>query len=911
MPDPSKDRDSAPGTPRPTQRSRIGTSSGNLLRNVRDRFHPGKRSPNPFNVPSTGRTLVEDPSTPSDTSNTPERSKRASTLGSDTLPFSECKTAFALDISGSTAGKVLRVERSAIEAISDGLAAVRKRDSQILPWNNRSRRILTLDELDTTESAGGTDPTVILTDLPSKRVLMGSDIWFLLTDGEIDGDLIRNFAHEVGVARLHGTACVIVVFGSFLERPVMCNISVGQSVFAATPDCLFLFHDFESGKVYILQCKGAFRYLLPNGNNRIVVTHSTRWEDLPNFSYAQLHKMLVPKPRQPEADTLILSGGRLLYLDDIYNDSLGESDTQLLLSRSEDLDTLILTAHTRGRADDVRKWVSRQRLQNRDLVWMDRPDEHGATAKLIRALVNELRSAQDHSLGRPPRRTDGEDEIASKIETLQGLLRDCHRKNWEAFCSASNIKSRRHRERNNELDVVEGGLNVLSPPEPAYSPAYGPHLSPPSCSPTEYYQSQVSRKAARPGYAPVAPPSPQMNRPLSEQSLVYLKGFEAIRKCKTLYEQELVGGVYDTCGFCRESKVILCLLLKAPPDIRTEGFPALGSKSKHRYPLVLGNYPETDVVSSLVCCDACSHFLLQFGETPAGERLVAALPLVPLHREINKSTWFTTLTRAFENRFHDEILISVLLSAISSTINDLSSSDTPTSDLEISILNQAFHHVASLSASSGITSPSSMYTTSTGNGSLGSLRSEVSRALTSMEEADCQLLFYPLDGCVVLVQVSEALDPIGSDIQKFVWLRILFHFSEKHFALRVSTGDAEAIRTLLNIILEYPGQNDEASQSTKGKGSGQRKSAISISQLEGTYFFPVESREFATFERLGKYGSKIRSSYASATATFLGILHDNAAHFASPEEFFNSIRAQETYAKLFRDPENLDEEMQE
>ena len=446
LPDPSNDRDSAPGTPKPMQRSRIGTSSGNLLRNVRDRkninavklvvsnlafvgFHPGKRSPNPFNAPSTGRTLVEDPSAPSDTSNMPKRYKRASTLGSDTLPFSECKTAFALDISGSTAGKVLRVERSAIEAISDGLAAVRKRDSQVLPWNNRSRQILTLDELDTTESAGGTDPTVILTDPPSKRVLMESDIWFLLTDGEIDGDLIRSFAHEVGVARLHGTSCVIVVFGSFLERPDMCNISVGQSVFAATPDCLFLFHDFESGKVYILQCKGAFRYLLPNGNNRIVVTHSTRWEDLPNFSYAQLHEMLVPKPRQPEADTLILSGGRLLHLDDIYNDSLSEFDTQLLLSRSEDLDTLILTAHTRGRADDVRKWVSTQRLQNRDLVWMDRPDEHGATAKLIRALVNELRSAQNHSLGRPPRRADGEDEIASKIETLQGLLRDCHRKN--------------------------------------------------------------------------------------------------------------------------------------------------------------------------------------------------------------------------------------------------------------------------------------------------------------------------------------------------------------------------------------------------------------------------------------------------------------------------------------------------
>src|SRR5262249_16067104 len=132
-------------------------------------FHPGKRSPNPFIAPSTGRTFVEDPSTPSHTSNTPKKSKRASTPSSDTLRFSDCKTVCGVDSMGSAAGKGLHVERSAIEAISDGLAAVRKRDSQVLPWNNCSRRILTLDELDTTESAGGTDPTVILTDPANKR----------------------------------------------------------------------------------------------------------------------------------------------------------------------------------------------------------------------------------------------------------------------------------------------------------------------------------------------------------------------------------------------------------------------------------------------------------------------------------------------------------------------------------------------------------------------------------------------------------------------------------------------------------------------------------------------------------------------------------------------------------------------
>lgn len=113
--------------------------------------------------------------------------------------------------------------------------------------------------------------------------------------------------------------------------------------------------------------------------------------------------------------------------------------------------------------------------------------------------------------------------------------------------------------------------------------------------------------------------------------LLFLKEYRAALKCKTLYNQQQIGSEYDTCGLCGEADVISCLLFKAlATDIHTEGFPPIGAMSRHKYPLVLGDYPETDIVVPILCCDACSSLTVEHMESVGIDKIVGILPLIPL-----------------------------------------------------------------------------------------------------------------------------------------------------------------------------------------------------------------------------------------------------------------------------------------
>lgn len=836
-------------------------------------------------------------------------------LNNGHLLFPDTRSVFALDVSGSTAGKVLRVEKSAVQAISDGLTAAGKRAAHIIPWNNRARQTLQLDELDYVNSGGGTDPTALLTTANCKESLIRSDLWFLLTDGEIDDDLIRSFAHGISNAQLHGTACVVVVFASSLDRPVMCNISVGKALFAVAPDCLFLFHDFETGDVRILLCKGCFRKLLPENKAMPFINYSTTWEDLPKFDYQQLHDMQIPRPRKPEQETIILSTGELLDLNEIYNNSLDETATQRLLSRAEDLDTLVLTAHTRGRADDVRRWVHKQRVQVRDPLYADRPDDDGRGASLIVATIEALRV-----LERSGRQTTIEEQsdLHSRLERLKESLRNAHRENWLRFCSVLGVESERRVDRERVIQCCDTGFEVAKERSPRCSAPCSPTLKephgrlPPAVArATQQTDSPATRFNTRPATAqqaatqlPVRPPtSVQATTPLSKD-LLFLKGFEALRKCRTLYEQQQIGGVYDTCGLCEETEVIMCLLLKEPPkDLHTDAFPPVGADARHKYPLVLGNFPETDIVASMLCCDACSSLMVQHGQSVDGEKLVAALPLVPLYKAKNKANWLSTLSKAFHGRFNDEILALVLLSSICGAIDDLGASDSRRIDATISGLRQACFYLSTLPSANEIPGNESPII---GMDPSKSLREILGTALERMRNANCQLLFYPLDGFVVLVHIANMIDPDGSKISTFVWLRMLFHLTEKHYALMADAGEEQATAALLAILADDSETVEESTTTTNSHSRKQTKTSVSIGQLEGTY--QLSSEELATFQRLGDSFVKIRSSASFAIAAYLDILLEYSPKFSTPEGLFDEMKKRQSLAGVFWAPYKINEE---
>ncbi|RYP63304.1 hypothetical protein DL771_009336 [Monosporascus sp. 5C6A] len=117
-----------------------------------------------------------------------------------------------------------------------------------------------------------------------------------------------------------------------------------------------------------------------------------------------------------------------------------------------------------------------------------------------------------------------------------------------------------------------------------------------------------------------------------------------------------------TCMLCSESDTVLALLLREPPcSVATPGFPLLQSSSKVAFPLAMGNFAETDILS-LICCDACASVPVKDQAAVYGNRIIAALPLVPYSE--NKQAYETRLKVPFQDKFADDgnalVFIAVL-----------------------------------------------------------------------------------------------------------------------------------------------------------------------------------------------------------------------------------------------------------
>lgn len=79
-----------------------------------------------------------------------------------------------------------------------------------------------------------------------------------MTDGLINEDKMSQVAGGLRRTRLHGAAGVIALFNTARHPPHMCNVSVGKSAFAVTPQCLLLFHGIRTANVYFIQAKDCF-----------------------------------------------------------------------------------------------------------------------------------------------------------------------------------------------------------------------------------------------------------------------------------------------------------------------------------------------------------------------------------------------------------------------------------------------------------------------------------------------------------------------------------------------------------------------------------------------------------------------------------------------------------------------------
>lgn len=263
----------------------------------------------------------------------------------------------------------------------------------------------------------GPRPSALTSSIASVNILRECSAWLLFTDGKIGDHEIRDFSRGLCTNGLHGTAGIVVLFG--YQKPVDCNISVGISIFGMAPDCLFLFHDVSSGVVSILQSKGVFNALLPDGYGVLSLDEHTEWGELPTISYGDLSRIEIPAPRKLSPGDILLQSNRTVRLNDVYNNTIDAATANELLEVEDNLKTLLLTSEINGQNASVKRWISTQKMKSRDMLHSTRPDVNIAASTYISELLLLIIHTKD----------------TNQKRSLQGKLRTAHKQNWLAFVS--------------------------------------------------------------------------------------------------------------------------------------------------------------------------------------------------------------------------------------------------------------------------------------------------------------------------------------------------------------------------------------------------------------------------------------------------------------------------------------------
>ncbi|KAJ8110670.1 hypothetical protein OPT61_g6545 [Boeremia exigua] len=193
-------------------------------------------------------------------------------------PFLECRKYFAVDDSGSTAGAVLRQERTFVDTFRESYPNTA--DTMSL-WGTQCDNPTTqFESVQWLSNHWGTSPSRILKNSAAVKAIKESDVWFLLTDGEIPDNDVHSLADLACGAEVLNVPLVFLITGSCGSSPGTANISVGISFFASSQDTLILFKDVSTGKIYVIAGKGCFAEL----GGSTAAHNLDSWDDLTAFT---------------------------------------------------------------------------------------------------------------------------------------------------------------------------------------------------------------------------------------------------------------------------------------------------------------------------------------------------------------------------------------------------------------------------------------------------------------------------------------------------------------------------------------------------------------------------------------------------------------------------------------------------
>ena len=862
--------------------------------------------------------------------------------------YSDTIAAFAMDVSGSTKGLILEEEKRATRIMLAGLSHDAVRQAKIIPWSDNIRNVIPCDRLETLYAHGGTRPSRLNRNQESREALDRCSAWFLLTDGEINHSEVASFSKGICDSGLHGTPCVIVLFGYKTAHPIECNISVGLSIFSNAADCLFLFHDVDTSQVYVLQSKGAFSGLLPPDTHELILTPGTSWNGLPRFEYRQLFDLSLPARQQLRSDDLLLQGRLKINLRDLFENHIDRSTADQIMTNNDNLQSVLLASQLRGHDEKILRWFSDQAIRAKDILLCERPDVGHNASEITRQLLP--------TLAHP-----GRDE---NIQYLQTALRNAHLTNWVEFVTMMSEEDEQRSARNivvsdameriksnrKEMSTGQNSPAMLGTVSPSRSNRHSwsnRHFRPPYLDPIFDATRYPCLDQPSDTFGRQAPSTPQANAPSwtgsgdSRKARLNRPGIPSLRQelkgdhIGALYIKQFrylatrSDGFEGTCPICGEANTILCFLLKAPPnDISTPGFPSPQQQTILAYPLAMGAYPETDILSSQISCDSCASTLVR-GDFPYGGDIIeVAIPIIQAAFSGEfRSTTLDMIDAAFQKRFHKDMNEIVFLAVLQNALAD-------PDDVNFNLTSEALKITTSWIIRNIQLPPEMKISTSTSTpqGSTDSIQKPMDRVLRqnlydiSMTKAP--LLQYPIAGFVVLMQIAMDTELVSpADVYHLaVWQRFLFHLVEKHCNFFVA--DRPRAVAALNEILSPPAvggdtemvdisnaRNDltlkaEAVQEAKGSdGSADPskencpslgshlKSGFDLDTIRGTHLLPEEDLE--EFQRLDNFSEAIEDHCADFLVLFLLSLSQHLSQPEPPVDMFERLRAREDLRDIF------------
>ena len=361
------------------------------------------------------------------------------------VPFVDAKKFFAVDASGSTSGSIMRAQAKTVWGLRGSS------DDTIAKWSYSCELPQLLDNVPHNffQGTGGTQPASILRNVQAVDAIRSSDLWILLTDGEIDTSSVAELTRLAEAMDVLQVPVVLVITGQQQATPAQTAISVGITFFASAREALILFKNYETGQISLIDAKGSFAPLKMDNDLDL-----SSWRSLERYENEEAFnkhcgelaiKLVQGKDRLalravslgPEWDAAtanvlvnvpILLEQKQLRLADLRN-LLGE----------EAINQLALICKTRGQLGVLRDLIIGHKQQE---IVVRLEDRHGALK-----VMEKLQS---------------DDVKPEEREQLMDQLRQAHKANRETYAASRDSPSEESRRATEINRLIDRALRIIS-----------------------------------------------------------------------------------------------------------------------------------------------------------------------------------------------------------------------------------------------------------------------------------------------------------------------------------------------------------------------------------------------------------------------------------------------------------------